>query len=82
MAAERPHTRLWVSDGVLHQKLLYTDALVVNDADCVIFNDGQRTSGCARDEFKAFVSSAGRAVCARTRVCMRVRVRVCVTHRD
>ena len=56
---QRPHTRLEVVDGILHQKFIFVEAvsdISVTDTDCVVFNDGSKTQGCSREEFKPFVS--------------------------
>ena len=57
---QKPHTRLEIVNGILHQKLIFVDSpsdIVVNPTDCVIFNDGSKSAGCAREEFKPYVSS-------------------------
>lgn len=51
----KPHMRLEVIDGILHHRLIFTET-PVNPSDCVIYNDGHYSSGCNRDDLKAFVS--------------------------
>ena len=56
---QRPHTRLEIINGVLHQKLIFVESptdILVKSTDCVIFNDGSKSSGCTREEFKPYVS--------------------------
>ena len=56
----KPHTKLEINKGVLHQKLIFVDApsdLRVSPTDCVIYNTGERSAGCALDEYKPFVSN-------------------------
>ncbi len=58
VSQQKPHTRLEIINGVLHQKLIFVDSpsdIVVSPTECVIFNDGSKSSGCAREEFKSFV---------------------------
>lgn len=57
---QRPHTRLEIINGILHQKLIFVESpadIIVKPTDCVIFNDGSKSSGCTREEFKPYVSS-------------------------
>ena len=57
---QKPHTRLELVGGILHQKLIFVESpsdVITNPTDCVIFNDGSKSSGCAREEFKPYVST-------------------------
>ena len=56
---QRPHVKLEYVDGVLHHKLIFINApsdLHVQPNECVIFNDGSRSLGCSRSEFRTYVS--------------------------
>ncbi|KAL8577739.1 hypothetical protein ACOMHN_065556 [Nucella lapillus] len=56
---QRPHVKLEYVDGVLHHKLIFIHTpgdLHVQPSDCVIFNDGSRSLGCSRSEFRTYVS--------------------------
>jgi hypothetical protein len=51
--------RLEVINGMLHQQLIFINPptdLDVAPHECIVFNTGQRTAGCERDEFREFVS--------------------------
>ncbi|XP_062591170.1 tetratricopeptide repeat protein 17-like [Saccostrea cucullata] len=55
---QRPHIKLEVENGVLHQKLIFAQSveeLYVEPHECVIFNDGMKSSGCSRPEYKNYL---------------------------
>ncbi|XP_070200043.1 tetratricopeptide repeat protein 17-like isoform X3 [Littorina saxatilis] len=55
---QRPHVKLEYVDGVLHHKLIFINAqadLHVQPSECVIFNDGSRSLGCSRSEFRTYL---------------------------
>ncbi|KAK7486422.1 hypothetical protein BaRGS_00022346, partial [Batillaria attramentaria] len=55
---QRPHVKLEYVDGVLHHKLIFLNApgeLHVEPHECVIFNDGSRSLGCSRSEFRTYL---------------------------
>ncbi|XP_048779550.1 tetratricopeptide repeat protein 17-like isoform X2 [Ostrea edulis] len=57
---QRPHIKLEVENGVLHQKLIFAQSaeeLYVEPHECVIFNDGTKSSGCNRPEYKNYLHS-------------------------
>jgi len=46
-------------NGVLHQKLVFVTSpndLPVEAHECVIFNDGSKSSGCNQEEYRSYVS--------------------------
>ncbi|CAH1785951.1 unnamed protein product [Owenia fusiformis] len=51
---QRPHIKLEYHEGLIHQKLVFTskDDIIVMDDDCVIFNDGTKTTGCEKKEYQ------------------------------
>lgn len=56
---QKPHIKLDFVNGVLHQKLIFVQSpndLPVEPHECVIFNDGSKSSGCNRPEYHAYVS--------------------------
>lgn len=56
---QKPHVKLEYVEGVLHRKLIFLNApgdLHVEPHECVIFNDGARSLGCSRSEFRTYVS--------------------------
>ena len=65
----KPHTKLEIVHGVLHQKLLFGDKQdeqqAITQQDCVIFNDGHKSEGCSREEFKPFVSQTATQIFTR-----------------
>ncbi|XP_071122223.1 tetratricopeptide repeat protein 17-like isoform X6 [Mytilus edulis] len=55
---QRPHIKLEFIDGVLHQKFIFMqtkDEVNVDFDVCVIFNDGTKTPGCDKPEFKTYL---------------------------
>ncbi|XP_067656212.1 tetratricopeptide repeat protein 17-like isoform X3 [Haliotis asinina] len=55
---QKPHIKLEFVDGVLHQKLIFVQAasdLHVEANECVIFNDGSKSSGCNQPEYRAYI---------------------------
>ncbi|XP_076450500.1 tetratricopeptide repeat protein 17-like isoform X3 [Babylonia areolata] len=55
---QRPHVKLEYVDGVLHHKLIFINSpgdLHVQPNECVIFNDGSRSLGCSRSEFRTYL---------------------------
>ncbi|XP_052798048.1 tetratricopeptide repeat protein 17-like isoform X3 [Mya arenaria] len=53
-----PHIKLELVKGQMFQKFIFAespDELTVRPEDCVIFNDGTKTEGCSRPEFKAYI---------------------------
>ncbi|KAJ8299215.1 hypothetical protein KUTeg_023275 [Tegillarca granosa] len=60
---QKPHIKLDFVNGVLHQKLIFVQSpndLPVEPHECVIFNDGSKSSGCNRPEYHAYVSMSYR----------------------
>ncbi|KAL5007156.1 hypothetical protein ScPMuIL_015962 [Solemya velum] len=54
---QKPHIKLDFVNGVLHQKFIFVQSsteLPVEPHECVIFNDGSKSSGCSRPEFRAY----------------------------
>ncbi|KAK3594378.1 hypothetical protein CHS0354_032887 [Potamilus streckersoni] len=54
---QNPHIKLTVINGVLHQKLIFSQSpneLTVESHECVIFSDGSKSSGCSRPEYQAY----------------------------
>lgn len=67
---QRYHIKLEVENGILHQKLIFSQSieeLYVELHECVIFNDGTKSPGCSRPEYKNYVSACffplGHRVC-------------------
>ena len=54
----RPHIRLEVIEGVLHQRLVFDNPgdMEIRPEECVLYNDGKKSPGCTREEFKPYVS--------------------------
>lgn len=55
---QRPHIKLEFVDGVLHQKFIFMQPqseIEVEDDACVIFNDGTKSSGCEKPEFRTYM---------------------------
>lgn len=53
-----PHIKLEFINGQLFQKLIFAQSpneLTVRPEECVIFNDGTKSDGCSRPEFRAYV---------------------------
>ncbi|XP_053384178.1 tetratricopeptide repeat protein 17-like isoform X3 [Mercenaria mercenaria] len=52
-----PHIKLEFINGQLFQKLIFAQSpneLTVRAEECVIFNDGTKSEGCSRPEFRAY----------------------------
>ncbi|OWF35392.1 tetratricopeptide repeat protein 17-like isoform X2 [Mizuhopecten yessoensis] len=55
---QKPHIKLDFVNGVLHQKLIFVSSpneLHVEADECVIFNDGSKSSGCNQPEYRAYL---------------------------
>ncbi|XP_033752791.1 tetratricopeptide repeat protein 17-like [Pecten maximus] len=55
---QKPHIKLDFINGVLHQKLIFVSSpneLHVEPDECVIFNDGSKSSGCNQAEYRAYL---------------------------
>ncbi|XP_025087686.1 tetratricopeptide repeat protein 17-like isoform X2 [Pomacea canaliculata] len=58
---QKPHVKLEYVEGVLHRKLIFLNApgdLHVEPHECVIFNDGARSLGCSRSEFRTYFDNS------------------------
>uniref|UniRef100_A0A2C9KLB1 Tetratricopeptide repeat protein 17 n=1 Tax=Biomphalaria glabrata TaxID=6526 RepID=A0A2C9KLB1_BIOGL len=57
---QRPHTKLEYVEGVLKHQLIFLQVspseMQIDVEDCVIFNDGTKSAGCSREEFRTYVS--------------------------
>lgn len=56
---QKPHIKLDYVNGVLHQKLIFVDSpndIQVEAHECMIYNDGSRSTGCSQEEFQTYVS--------------------------
>ncbi|KAK3103819.1 hypothetical protein FSP39_022148 [Pinctada imbricata] len=56
---QKPHIKLDFVNGVLHQKLIFvqsTSELPIEPHECVIFNDGTKSVGCNRPEYKSYLA--------------------------
>lgn len=56
---QRYHIKLEIENGILHQKLIFSQSIeemYVELHECVIFNDGTKSPGCSRPEYKNYVS--------------------------
>nr|XP_022314692.1 tetratricopeptide repeat protein 17-like isoform X1 [Crassostrea virginica] len=57
---QRYHIKLEVENGILHQKLIFSQSIeemYVEPHECVIFNDGTKSPGCSRPEYKNYLHS-------------------------
>ena len=58
---QMPHIKLDYVNGDIHQKLIFAQSpneITVEAHECVIFNDGSKSSGCSRQEYRAYVSTS------------------------
>uniref|UniRef100_A0A0B7BGE5 Tetratricopeptide repeat protein 17 n=1 Tax=Arion vulgaris TaxID=1028688 RepID=A0A0B7BGE5_9EUPU len=57
---QRPHTKLEYVEGVLKHQLIFLQVapseMQIDADDCIIFNDGTKSAGCNREEFRTYVS--------------------------
>ncbi|XP_064604076.1 tetratricopeptide repeat protein 17-like isoform X2 [Liolophura sinensis] len=54
---QKPHIKLDYVNGVLHQKLIFVDSpndIQVEAHECMIYNDGSRSTGCSQEEFQTY----------------------------
>ncbi|XP_012940375.1 tetratricopeptide repeat protein 17 [Aplysia californica] len=65
---QRPHTKLEYVEGVLKHKLIFLQVspseLQVEADDCIIFNDGTKSAGCNREEFRTYIEELERDIIA------------------
>ncbi|CAL1533702.1 unnamed protein product [Lymnaea stagnalis] len=56
---QRPHTKLEYVEGVLKHQLIFLQVspseMQIDADDCVIFNDGTKSVGCNREEFRTYI---------------------------
>ncbi|KAK0055172.1 tetratricopeptide repeat protein 17 [Biomphalaria pfeifferi] len=56
---QRPHTKLEYVEGVLKHQLIFLQVspseMQIDAEDCVIFNDGTKSAGCSREEFRTYI---------------------------
>ncbi|GFO31147.1 tetratricopeptide repeat protein 17 [Plakobranchus ocellatus] len=56
--SQRPHTKLEYVDGTIRPHLIFLQVspseMQVDAEDCVIFNDGSKSAGCSREEFRTY----------------------------
>lgn len=55
---QRYHIKLEIENGILHQKLIFSQSIeemYVELHECVIFNDGTKSPGCSRPEYKNYL---------------------------
>lgn len=56
---QRPHTKLELVDGTIRPQLIFLQVspseMQVDPEDCIIFNDGSKSAGCSREEFRTYM---------------------------
>ncbi|BFZ05335.1 hypothetical protein BsWGS_08373 [Bradybaena similaris] len=56
---QKPHTKLEFVEGVLKHQLIFLQLapseMQIDADDCIIFNDGTKSAGCSREEFRTYI---------------------------